>query len=345
MASAEPAPLRVGELFLLGFRGLEPPPWLARFAARHGLGGAILFDHDVATRQPGRNVESPAQVAALCAALHALPDRPLVFVDQEGGKVRRLKAERGFAPLPAAADFARLPRTERRAVAARACAEMKRLGIDFDLAPVVDLDTRPDNPNLGALGRCFAADPETVADNVRVWAEAAAAAGLGLCLKHWPGLGGARVDSHLALTDITGSFSEAQLALFDLQREIPGGAILVSHGIVRDWDPERPVCVSEPALARLRARAPEALLISDDLQMQGLQQCLPTGAAIEQAVRAGIDLLCICNNLLAQEGECEQAAERLAAQAAADAGLRSRIEAAQRRVAARKAWARAAGPG
>jgi len=334
---------RVGELFLLGFRGTEPPGWLGRFAAAHGLGGAILFDWDVATRRPGRNVESPGQVAALCDALHALPGRPLVFVDQEGGKVRRLKAERGFAELPAAADFARLPRAERLALAARACAEMKRLGIDFDLAPVADLDSRPDNPNLGALGRCFSADPEAVADNVRVWAEAAAAAGLGLCLKHWPGLGGARVDSHLALTDITGTFSDAQLALFDLHRELPGGAILVSHGIVRDWDPERPVCVSAAALARLRERAPDALLISDDLQMQGLQQCLPALEAVEQAVRAGIDLLCICNNLLAQEAECEAAAERLAARARDDAALRARVEDAQRRVAARKAWAAAAG--
>jgi beta-N-acetylhexosaminidase len=331
--------LRVGELFLLGFRGLAPPAWLARFAAEHGLGGAILFDQDVATRQPGRNVKSPAQVASLCAALHALPGRPLVFVDQEGGRVRRLKAERGFAELPSAADFARLPRSERLVIARRACAEMKRLGIDFDLAPVVDLDTRPDNPNLGALGRCFSADPAVVADNVRVWAEAAAAAGLGLCLKHWPGLGGAAVDSHLALTDLSGTFSEAQLALFDLHREIPGGAILVSHGIVRDWDPQRPVSVSDAALARLRARAPDALLISDDLQMQGLQQACPTLEACERAVRAGIDLLCLGNNLLAQEDVCEEAVRALAARARDDAALRARIADAQRRVAARKRWA------
>jgi beta-N-acetylhexosaminidase len=334
----------VGELFLLGFRGTEPPAWLARFAARHGLGGAILFDYDVATRRPGRNVESPAQVAALCAALHALPGRPLVFVDQEGGKVRRLKPALGFAELPSAAEFARLPADERLALAGRACAEMKRLGIDFDLAPVADLDTRPDNPNLGALGRCFSADPAAVAENVRIWAEAARRAGLGLCLKHWPGLGGARVDSHLALTDLTGTFSEAQLALFDLHREIPGGAILVSHGIVRDWDPERPMCVSEPGLARLRRRAPDALLVSDDLQMQGLQLRCPTLEAGELAIRAGIDLLCVCNNLLVQEAECEQAAERLEALARDDAALRARIEEAQARVAQRKRWAaRAAG--
>lgn len=335
--------MRVGELFLLGFRGLEPPAWLARFAAEHGLGGAILFDYDVATRAPGRNVASRAQVAALCAALHALPGRPLVFVDQEGGKVRRLKPALGFAELPAAAELAPRPRAERLAIATRACAEMKRLGIDFDLAPVADLDTRPDNPNLGALGRCFSADPEAVADNVRVWGAAAARAGLGLCLKHWPGLGGASVDSHLALTDLTGTFSDAQLALFDLHRELPGAAILVSHGIVRDWDPVRPVSVSAPALARLRARAPDALVISDDLQMQGLQQVCPTLDACELAVRAGVDLLCICNNLLDEEAVCEEAARRLATRARADAALRARVEDAIARVATRKAWAAAAG--
>jgi beta-N-acetylhexosaminidase len=332
--------LRVGELFLLGFRGTSVPPWLAEFAGAFGLGGAILFDFDVATRRPGRNIVSPGQVEALCRELHALPGRPLVCVDQEGGKVRRLKPECGFAELPAAAELARLPEPERRALVRRACAEMKRLGIDFDLAPVVDLDLDPASPSIGALGRSFSADPGEVRANARIWAEEAARVGLGLCLKHYPGLGAAAVDSHEALTDLTGTICDAQLELFlGLWEAVPGGAILLSHGIVRDWDEDWPVSVSDVAVGALRDAAPGALLVSDDLQMRGLQLRCGTLDACERAVRAGVDWLCICNNLLGEEDACFDAARQLARAAAADPALAARVEEAAERVALRKRWA------
>jgi beta-N-acetylhexosaminidase len=332
---------RVGELFLLGFRGLTVPAWLAGFERAFGLGGAILFDVDVASRTPGRNVRSPDQLKALCAELHALPSRPLVFVDQEGGRVRRLKPACGFVDLPAARDFARLPEAARRELATRACAEMAALGIDVDLAPVVDLASNPANPNIAALGRSFSDDPGEVRRNVAIWCEAARGVGLGLCLKHFPGLGGATTDSHLELTDVTGTFGPEQLALFfDLWREVPGGAVLLSHGLVRDWDPAWPVSVSQGGVGALRRRAPDALLVTDDLQMQGLQRRCGTVEACLRAVRAGVDLLCICNNLLAQEAECVEAARRLEEEAARDAALAERIAAAQERVAARKRGSR-----
>ena len=77
--------MQVGELFILGFFGKTIPPWLREFAARFGLGGVILFDYSVRTRQYGNNIESPAQVRALCAEISALPSAPMVFIDQEAG--------------------------------------------------------------------------------------------------------------------------------------------------------------------------------------------------------------------------------------------------------------------
>jgi beta-N-acetylhexosaminidase len=102
------APLRAGERFVLGFKGQRVPEWLADFARRFGLGGVILFDYDATAKRYGNNVTSPEQVRELCAALAALPSSPLIFVDQEGGKVRRLKEELGFRPLPSAEAFNRL---------------------------------------------------------------------------------------------------------------------------------------------------------------------------------------------------------------------------------------------
>jgi beta-N-acetylhexosaminidase len=326
----------VGEHFVLGFRGFTLPDWVGEFEREFGLGGLIMFDRDVERGGP-RNIEGPEQVRALCAEIHALASRPLVFIDQEGGKVRRLKPAAGFRELPSAAEFAKLPPAEAQRIAAASFAEMKQLGIDFDLAPVVDLNTNPSNPNIGALGRSFSADPAEVRRCVRILSSAAQAARLGLCLKHYPGLGGASTDSHLALTDIS-AVSDAERELFvSLCGETFGGAILLSHGIVRDWDERWPVSVSAPAIGSLRAALPDALLVTDDLQMQGLQAVCTTEVASLRALAAGVDLLCIGNNLMRQADECFAVARQLRGALTRDSALAAALARSRERIARRKA--------
>ncbi len=328
---------RVGEHFVLGFHGFTLPDWVREFEREFGLGGLILFDRDIA-RGGARNIESPDQVRALCAETHALPSHPLVFIDQEGGKVRRLKPAAGFRELPSAADFSKLPPEEARRLTTESFSEMKRLGIDYNLAPVVDLNTNPSNPNIGAIERSFSADASEVERCALLQGEVAESVGLGLCLKHYPGLGGAATDSHLALTDITGTVSDAQLRVFvELCDRMFGSAILLSHGIERNWDERWPVSVSVPAIAKLRAALPEALLLTDDLQMKGLQAICTTEAASLRALRAGVDLLCIGNNLLQQEQECFRAAEQVRRDELADPELATRLSASRERIAHRKA--------
>jgi beta-N-acetylhexosaminidase len=329
--------LRGGELLMVGFHGTELPEWLVDFEARHGLGGVILFDRDLERQTDLRNIESPEQVRALCASIHALRSRPLVFIDQEGGLVRRLKPARGFAELPSAARVGLEPASKMRPLIETSYAEMADLGIDLNLAPVVDLNTNPDNPNIGAIERSFSADPAEVRRCVAIYSEAAAKAGLQLCLKHYPGLGGATTDSHTAITDLSTTISDEQLALFfELCAKIPGAAVLVSHGLVRDWDPDWPVSISGPAIARLRDALPEALLITDDVQMQGLQAFCPTVEGSLRAIEAGIDLVCIGNNLRSEAGECTRVAEEIETRATSDGGFRPRVAAASERIAVRK---------
>src|SRR5437762_7719296 len=98
----------VGELFILGFFGKTIPAWLREFAARYGLGGVILFDYSCQTQKYDNNIESPEQVQRLCGEISGLPSHPMVFIDQEGGLVRRLKDGRGFKALPRAAGVKQL---------------------------------------------------------------------------------------------------------------------------------------------------------------------------------------------------------------------------------------------
>src|ERR1700741_3779314 len=183
--------MQVGELFILGFFGKTVPDWLRQFAARFGLGGGLLFDYSVRTRQYDNNIESPEQVRALCAEIASLPSSPLVFIDQEGGLVRRLKDTRGFAPLPSAKDFNLLPLQEKRGIPAASLHELRRFGIRYNFAPVIDVDYNPDNPNIGRIKRSFSADIGEVEANALLMSQVARETRVGLCLKDYPGIGGA----------------------------------------------------------------------------------------------------------------------------------------------------------
>ncbi len=116
----------IGELFTLGFFGKTIPAWLREFAARYGLGGVILFDYSCRTKQYDNNIDSPEQVRRLCGEIACLPSRPMVFVDQEGGLVRRLKESRGFKPLPSAKEFNRLSAKDKRETLSASFTEMRQ---------------------------------------------------------------------------------------------------------------------------------------------------------------------------------------------------------------------------
>ena len=331
--------MQVGELFILGFFGKTVPGWLKQFAARFGLGGVILFDYSVRTKQYDNNICSPEQVRALCAEIAGLPSAPMVFIDQEGGLVRRLKDTRGFAPLPSAKDFNQLALRDKRTILAASLRELRALGIRFNFAPVIDVDYNPDNPNIGRIKRSYSADIAEVEANALLMSEVAREARVGLCLKHYPGIGGASVDSHQEFMDISDALRPEQEALFySLAPKMYGDAVLVSHAIVGQWDRDNPATLSPVAIGRLRARLPETLLITDDMQMQGLQKALGTRAACLQSLRAGIDMLCIGNNLIDQEAEMAgiaEAVERSLQEERLDPAM---IAHSIARVRARKAW-------
>ena len=302
--------MTIGELFILGFFGKTVPAWLKQFAGRYGLGGVILFDYSCQTQQYDNNIDSPEQLRALCAEIAALPSVPMVFIDQEGGLVRRLKDSRGFASLPSAKEFNHLAPDQKRAVLTASFAEMRRLGIHYDFAPVIDVDYNPDNPNIGRIKRSYSADIAEVKANALLASEVARAQRIGLCLKHFPGIGGAVVDSHQEFMDISDAMRPEQEALFySLAPKMFGDAVLVSHAIVRQWDPDHPMTLSPAGLGRLRQRLPDTLLITDDMQMQGLQKALGTREASLQSLKAGMDMLCIGNNLFDQEQEMAAIAE------------------------------------
>jgi beta-N-acetylhexosaminidase len=138
--------------------------------------------------------------------------------------------------------------------------------------------------------------------------------------------------------DISDALYPEQEALFySLAPKMFGNAVLVSHAIVRQWDRDNPATLSPAAIGRLRGRLPDTLLITDDMQMQGLQKALGTRAASLRSLKAGMDMLCIGNNLFDQEREMAGIADEIERQLR-DKGLdRLAIRQSIERVRGRKA--------
>ncbi|MBQ4133792.1 MAG: glycoside hydrolase family 3, partial [Desulfovibrionaceae bacterium] len=197
--------LMAGQMIMVGFRGIstEANP-IIQVMNKTFLGGVILFDNDYSPRVFIRNISSKAQLSGLTASLQAHSPYPLlVAVDQEGGKVRRLKWEKGFTPLPPAAELGEAPPNATRLTAGRAAAEMQMLGINLNFAPVADVNINPDSPAIGALQRSFSAEPQAVARHAGAFLQGMKAHGVAGCLKHFPGHGSAAADTHLGSVDIS----------------------------------------------------------------------------------------------------------------------------------------------
>jgi len=178
-----------GELVIGGFPGTSLPAGFARALRERRRGGAILF-------KP--NVEGgPAQVAALARAIHAAaPETPFVGVDQEGGRVARLKAPLlEVPPMRTVASWGDTALAER--IARAAGTELAALGFTIDFAPVLDVNTCPQNPVIG--DRAFGDDPDTCARFGAAWVRGLQASGLLACGKHFPGHGDTSKDSHVDL--------------------------------------------------------------------------------------------------------------------------------------------------
>ncbi len=296
---------RVAQMLLVGFRGCHASECSAVLDDISGLGagGVILFDRDVADPSlPLRNVESPEQLRALVAALRSAARIPLlVAIDQEGGQVNRLKTSRGF---PASVSHAALGGAEgvegTRVAATLIAATLDDAGINFNLAPVVDLDANPDNPIIRARERSFSADPEAVARHARAFVEAHRARGVMCCVKHFPGHGSAAGDTHAGFVDVTTTWSERELLPFRrLIESAACDAVMSAHVFNATLDCAHPATLSPAVLTGLlRGQLGfEGLIVSDDMQMGAIASHYGLQDAVERAVCAGVDLLCFGNNL------------------------------------------------
>lgn len=294
---------QIGQMLMLGFRALtvdETSPIVEEIQTLH-LGGVVLFDVHVPTWSDQRNIASPAQLAALTTGLQAAASTPLLIaVDQEGGRVARLKEKHGFPPSPSPQSLGERDDLAYTAKVAGIMAQtLAEMGINLNLAPGVDLNSNPDNPVIGSLGRSFGADPELVTRHALAFIQAHHDHGVGCTLKHFPGHGSSAQDSHTGFVDVSQSWRETELIPY--QRIIDAGmadAIMTAHVFNSAWDPALPATLSSAVITgMLREKLGwDGVVISDDMMMGALTENFSFETAIRLTILAGVDILAIANN-------------------------------------------------
>ena len=267
------------------FSGPTLPPWMAaRLEA--GLGSVCLF---------GSNITSPDQLASLTAAMRTVAPDVLIATDEEGGDVTRLHEAEG-SPHPGNAALGRVDDVVLTEAVARSIGgELFAAGIDLNTAPVVDVNSNPDNPVIGV--RSFGADPLLVARHAEAYIAGLQSAGVGACVKHFPGHGDTSVDSHLDLPTV-----HAPLELLRDRELLPFAAavaagtlsVMTSHVLLPAIDPVLPATLSPAVVALLRDDLGfDGLLVTDALDMKGASGGRGEPAAGVLALVAGCDLLCL----------------------------------------------------
>ncbi len=298
----EPLTDKIGELVMVGFRGMEvdgSDPILQQIRAGE-VGGVVLFDVDVATGS-SRNVESPEQVTSLVADLQDAARSPLlVAIDQEGGRVSRLKERYGFPSTLSQQELGERNSLElTRSQAAETAESLADVGINLNFAPVVDVNVNPASPAIGSLGRSFSGDPAVVTDHARAVIEAHRGAGVLTAVKHFPGHGSAPGDTHLGLVDVTDTWSPAELVPYrTLVGEGSVDAVMTAHVVNGQLDPQWPATLSPATVTGvLRDELGfHGVVVSDDLQMGAIADHYGLETAVQQALSAGVDILLFANN-------------------------------------------------
>ena len=310
------------------FAGPTLPRWvLARLEA--GLGSVALF---------GSNVTSADQVRSLTAAMRVAGPDVLVATDEEAGDVTRLHMATG-SPWPGnaalgAVDDVRLTEV----VAAGVGAELGSVGVDLDLAPVVDVNSNPDNPVIGV--RSFGAVPELVARHTTAFVSGLQSAGVGACAKHFPGHGDTAVDSHLGLPTVDASLEVLRAReLVPFAAAVASGAVAVmtSHVLLPAIDAELPATLSGRVLGVLRRELGfDGLVVTDALDMAGVSAGRGVPAAAVAALVAGCDLLCLGADKT--EGDLDAVVTAVVHAVKAGELDEARLAAAAERVLAARRW-------
>ena len=289
--------IKIGQMILVGFAGTSVEQAVLKEVREGKVGSIILFEKNIPPQNSFVGLKK-----IIWTYQQASPIPLIIGIDQEGGRVNRLKDKYGFPKSITARAMAKAPTLDSVRFYSEATAStLAGLGININFAPVVDLASNPDNPIIAKFGRAFSANEDSVTLMAAEVIKAHHKYGVLTSLKHFPGHGSSKDDTHLGIADVTNTWEERELKPY--QALIDSGlvdAVMTSHIVNRKLDKNgNPGTLSTEILTGiLRKRLNfNGVIFTDDMQMQAISKHFGLEESIKLAIQGGVDIMTFSNNI------------------------------------------------
>jgi len=297
----------IGRMLIVGFDGdsVDENSTVAKAIQKYELGGVILFDRHFNDRSKTKNISSPEQLQTLTSSLRSFAKKKLIIsVDQEGGKVARLKSAYGFDATPSAKVVSEMDGYMTKHVYGSLAKILKSNGINCDFAPVVDLAINPQNSVIVGLNRSYGADPKEVVKYSKIFINSLKNENILSVAKHFPGHGSSLGDSHEGFVDISKTWSEVELEPYkELIASNSVSMIMTAHVFNSGLDKKYPATLSYNVNTKLLREKLgfNGVIVSDDLQMGAILKHYTLKEIVTLCINAGVDMLLFGNQLSYQD--------------------------------------------
>lgn len=292
--------IMIGQMILTGlgdFNQLDKSAKIFASIEQGKVGGIILFEKNLNRRNTEQNLQQIINHAQAQASI------PLfVSIDEEGGRVNRLKTSYGFPKTVTAQYLGDLDNPDSTTFyAERTAASLYRLGINMNFAPVLDVNINPENPVIGKMGRSYSKDPLEVAQHGGLFVDAHDLFGVASVVKHFPGHGSSMADSHLGLADVSHTWKFEELMPYKML--LDSGkvhAVMTAHIVNEVLDDRKlPATLSDKVIKNVLRGflGYDGVVISDDMQMKAISARYGLKEAIRRAIIADVDILLFANNV------------------------------------------------
>lgn len=288
--------IKIGQMIMIGFPGAAVDSLVLNEIAAGKAGAIILFEKNI---PPVNSYNGLKKMIWMYKKAALVP--LLVAIDQEGGKVNRLKEKYGFPRSVSATQLARYALDSVQFHTQALAGNLAGLGFNLNFGPVVDLKINPVNTVIVKSERTFAKDADSVILYAREYIRAHRRVGVLTALKHFPGHGSSTADTHFGVADVTQSWQPEELKPYrQLIAEGYADAVMSSHIVHRGLDPGAyPGTMSKRILDSLLRKELhfDGVVFSDDMHMHAITKQYGLDEAVKRAVNAGVDILCFSNNI------------------------------------------------
>ena len=296
---------KIGSMLMVGFMGTSAPKnsQICKDIKKYNLAGVILFDVNPVKHSEPKNISTRWQVGQLTKQLQSCSKdgKLLISVDQEGGRVQRLKSKYGFyGKFPKAKDVIKLSDEQVQWHYNKMGKELKSVGINYNLAPDVDLAINKRNHVIYQLGRSFGANPKQVVHYASIFMNAMHNNGVLTSLKHFPGHGSSLGDTHKGFVDVTHLWQRKELEPYRLLAQSHTiDSVMVAHVFNKKLDSRYPATLSKKVVTGLLRNnfGFNGVVITDDLQMGAINKKYGLKNTLKLAINAGDDILLFGNQL------------------------------------------------